>query len=206
MARTQECRAANSSMTCPLASRLPSLTRTASKEGAAFGRTRARLSMTLRIVSSPLYTGTTTETPGGSSLMGASATQSTMEHFFRRAVEPAIHELHALHQGVVLVADLVFPGPEAAARVDLAGLEVLVDHGQGLVPVHARDRVGVPGVDQVLRLDQGQVRAFQDPFGDEPLDDGLDEVSRRQRPEAGVGRLHQQRAVTRCVSARDDIR
>src|SRR5258706_12017616 len=40
------------------------------------------------------------------------------EDFFFGAVEPAVHDFLALHQGMVLVADLVFPGPEAAARVD----------------------------------------------------------------------------------------
>jgi hypothetical protein len=53
---------------------------------------------------------------------------SAAEDFLLAAVQPAIHEFDTLHQRVVLVADLVLPGSEAAAGEDRSRLEIFVDH------------------------------------------------------------------------------
>src|SRR6476619_4837419 len=78
----------------------------------------------------------------------ASAGPSGSEDFFFAPVEPAVDELDALHERVVLVADLVLPGAEPAAREDALRLEVRVDRVERRVPIDRRDRIRVPRVDE----------------------------------------------------------
>ena len=122
----------------------------------------------------------------------ASAGPSGSEDFFFAPVEPAVDELDALHERVVLVADLVLPGPEAAAREDALRLEVRVDRVQGSVAVGRRDRVRVRRVDQEDRLDALRSLSSRMPSSMSPLTTASPKSPFGQRLERRVRRLGEQ--------------
>src|SRR3546814_12450744 len=68
----------------------------------------------------------------------------------------SIHQLDALHEAVILVRDLVFPGAETAAREDAMTLQLLLDHAEGGVAVDARGGVAV-SLDAVPAADRKSV-------------------------------------------------